>query len=286
MQSIPSIAILLATYNSEKYIVQQIDSILNQTNQDWILYINDDGSTDKTIQIIDRYVEIHNERIIKLLLGIDQLGAAHNFVIMLQEIDAKYYMFCDHDDIWIPTKVEESIKQIQILEEEHSNSAILVHTDLKIVDKNLKIIHESFYKATRINPDYFNTFNYLGVANCVTGCTMLINDFAKQCIPFYPPKLVMHDWWIAANISKTGIISYIPHATILYRQHLSNVLGVQKTGFNYLLHNITKLKKIFLLDFLKYQQIKTIGYGSGYFGEADPCFGDIDPLAENGSKNR
>lgn len=262
MNNNSSIAVLLTTFNSEKYLSQQIGSILNQTNQEWTLYINDDCSTDSTLQIIDHYVENNRNKIIKLSLGTQKLGAADNFVSMLNEVGSQYYMFCDHDDVWLPSKIDDSIKQMRMMENKFPGSAILVHTNLKVVDENLNIVNDSFYKITKINPDYFGSFNYLGVANCVTGCTMLINDIAKKSIPFYPSNVVMHDWWIAVNISKIGVISYIPQATMLYRQHSSNVLGVQKTGIYYLIFNITKLKKIFLIDLRKYQQLKLIGYGS------------------------
>lgn len=256
------IAILLATYNSEKYLHQQIDSILEQTNQEWTLYVNDDYSTDSTLLIINRYTELHANKIIALSVRTKRLGAANNFITMLNNINSEYYMFCDHDDIWLPSKIDDSINQMQAMKKEHPDKSIIVHSDLRVVDENLNVIHDSFYKITKINPEYFNTFNYLGVANCVTGCTMLINDAAKKSIPHFPPDIVMHDWWIAVNVSKTGIISYLPKATILYRQHSSNVLGVQKTGIFYLIYNITKLREIFLFDLTKYRQLKAIGYGS------------------------
>ncbi len=259
MKNNSPIAILLATFNSEKYLNQQIDSILEQTNREWTLFINDDCSTDNTLQIIDHYTENHKNKIIRLSPGTQKSGAAYNFEFLLQAISSNYYMFCDHDDVWLPSKIDDSIKQMRVMEKEFPGSAVIVHTDLAVADENLHILHPSFYKKIKVNPVYFSSFNFLGVANCVTGCTMLINDMAKIKTPPLPMHFtMMHDWWIAINNSKTGKISYIPRATLLYRQHASNTIGVQKGG----IFNILYLRRNLLYDIRKYRYLRMLGYGN------------------------
>lgn len=162
MKNNTPIAILLATCNSEKYLNRQIDSILEQTNQEWTLFIRDDCSTDDTLQMINRYAETHKNKIIKLSPGPQRSGAAYNFESMLQAMSSEYYMFSDHDDAWLPSKIDDSIKQIQLMEKEFPGTAVVVHTDLAVTDENLQIIHPSFYKKIRVNPAYFASFNYLG----------------------------------------------------------------------------------------------------------------------------
>ena len=101
-----SIAILMATYNGEKYLKEQIDSIMNQTNHDWTLYIQDDGSKDKTLDIIKSYSD---ERIVWVDNGLTRQGCCMNFMSLLNKVESSYYMFCDQDDVWLPEKVQISI---------------------------------------------------------------------------------------------------------------------------------------------------------------------------------
>jgi glycosyltransferase involved in cell wall biosynthesis len=259
MKNNSPIAILLATCNSEKFLKQQIDSILEQTNQEWTLFIKDDCSTDGTLEMIDHYAETFKNKITKLPTGTQRSGAAYNFESMLQAISSDYYMFCDHDDSWLPTKIDDSIKQMRLKEKEFPGTAVIVHTDLAVADEHLKIIHPSFYKKIRVNPPYFSSFNFLGVANCVTGCTMLINDMARIKTPPLPLNFtMMHDWWIAINISKLGKIVYIPKATILYRQHASNAIGLQKGG----IFNILYLRRNLLYDKRKFRYLRMLRYGN------------------------
>lgn len=259
MENNSPLAILLATYNSEQYLAPQINSILEQSSSDWTLFIHDDGSTDSTLQIIQHYITSHKNKIIQLPKGNERSGAAYNFEFLLQAVQSDFYMFCDHDDVWLPSKIDDSLRQMQRMEKEHPGSAVIVHTDLTIVDENLQILHPSFYKKTRVNPVYFASFNFLGIANCVTGCTMLINNLAKIKTPPFPENFnMMHDWWIAINNCRDGKISYLPKATLLYRQHASNTIGVQKGG----LFKILYLRRNLLYDIRKYRYLRMLGYGS------------------------
>ena len=100
----------MATFNGETYLTDQIDSILNQTSDDWTLYINDDGSNDGTENIIQSYSKKHGDKIVILNLFPKGMGAASNFLSMLENIESEYYMFSDQDDVWSPKKIEKSVK--------------------------------------------------------------------------------------------------------------------------------------------------------------------------------
>jgi rhamnosyltransferase len=262
MKNNTSIAILLATFNSAAWLSQQIESILSQTNSDWTLYINDDGSKDNTLNIIDSYINNYNGKILLLNLNQKNLGAALNFQALLNEVDSSYYMFCDHDDVWLPGKIEVTFKAMRGVELKYPGTGILVHTDLSVVDDKLSVIHPSFYKYSKTNPIKFCSFNYLGVANCVTGCTLMINNAVKEIVPPIPVSFIMHDWWIALNISKKGIIFYVPEQTILYRQHTKNVVGAKRVGIQYLFGIIFNLRKTLRIDIKNYRILKLLGYGS------------------------
>ena len=140
------IAILMATYNGSRYLREQIDSILSQTNDNWQLYIHDDGSTDSTMDIILEYCNKYIGKIVYLNDAQKHRGAAMSFMYLLKQVEADYYMFCDQDDVWLPNKVEQEFKSIT----EYSNEKpILVFSDLYIVDEKLNVIEKSYWRYMR-----------------------------------------------------------------------------------------------------------------------------------------
>ena len=124
------IAILMSTYNGECYLKDQIESILSQTYKDWILYIRDDGSTDRTIRIIKTYVGNYPDKIIYEYDRLGNLGSGRSFMKLLSSIDSDYYMFCDQDDVWLPSKIEKTYLKMKSLEMNHAHNAIAVFTNL------------------------------------------------------------------------------------------------------------------------------------------------------------
>ena len=245
MTSESSVAIVMATYNGEKYLKNQIESILKQTYLNWTLYIGDDGSTDSTKTIIDYYA-INYTNIVKVDTGTQNLGAKRRFMTLLESVQADYYMFSDQDDVWLENKIEISLNKIKSEETANPNRPVVVHTDLIVTDENLSHIHESFWKRSKIKPDVLNNVNYLGVFNCATGCTMIFNNHAKNVSLPMPDVAPMHDWWVTINTAKNGIIATVETPTILYRQHLSNVVGAREISSMYfikkLIHIFSTLK--------------------------------------------
>ena len=200
--------ILMATYNGRRYVAKQIESILNQTYQDFRLIISDDCSTDSTLKILEEY-EAKDNRIEIFHQG-ENLGVVANFEFLIGRVRSEYFMFADQDDIWEPVKIEKSVKK---LEEEHLD---LVYTDLAVVDSRLHEIAPSYWRLKGL--DYrikkYNNFESLYLNNFVTGCTMLVRS--KWINEFMPlPKE-----------SKNGVrIGYIDEPTMKYRQHKDNKIG-------------------------------------------------------------
>jgi len=222
------IAILLSTYNGEKYLNEQIDSILAQSYQNWTLFVRDDGSTDRTVSIIDEYCRIYPKKIKKICNTKGNAGVIRSFEILLENSIADYSMFCDQDDVWLPKKIEKTLDRMKTLEITNGCSTpILVHTDLTVVDENLNLIYQSFCKFSRINASAINSsIYYLGLINSVTGCTLMINRAARNKVLPFANNIEMHDAWIAICVKKnSGVLSFIEEQTILYRQHSNNVLG-------------------------------------------------------------
>ena len=200
------IAILLATYNGEKYLKPQIDSILSQMDrvpEKCVLYVHDDGSTDRTCEILKEYV-IGCPGKVKLLEGPPQGGSTKNFMFLLKEVEADYYMFSDQDDVWMPNKIEREYEEIKKLEV----SPALVFSDMKVVDEDLKVIDPSFYSYSNLNP-YRTKLNELILENVVSGCCMMFNRKLGDLALRYSDldKIKWHDWWIteiAAAVSRNN----------------------------------------------------------------------------------
>lgn len=255
------LAILMATYNGESYISEQIESILSQTYRNWTLYVKDDLSMDSTLSIVRKYAAI-DDRIV-LLDSVDKCGAKGNFTSMMEGIDADYYMFSDQDDVWLPNKVEKSISALQELEAKYPNLPLIVHTDLKVVNESLSTICPSLWQMFRIEPSLLNTFDRLGGHCLVTGCTMAFNKKAKSVSLPMSDAAIMHDVWMALKVYKEkGIIEYISDPTILYRQHGHNTLGAKDFRYNYVLNKFKRLRGVIKENISYYRMLSALSFGS------------------------
>ena len=223
-----SIDILLATYNGQDYLGEQIDSILAQSNQDWRLVIRDDGSADNTLSIIKDYVSRYPDKIGFIEDEGSHLGASLNFQRLLENSAAEYIMFCDQDDVWLPRKIERTLNLLKATEKEYPNKPVLVHTDLRVVDSRLKTIARSTWRYQGTFPEIGNDPDKVVLQNVATGCTIMINQKAKDASMPIPKEAIMHDWWIVINVAKHGRIVYIPDQLVLYRQHSNNAVGAKK----------------------------------------------------------
>jgi rhamnosyltransferase len=213
--------ILMATYNGERFISEQIESIRNQSFQAWELYIRDDRSSDQTPEIIREYTE-KDSRIHFINDGETlNLGVIGSFHTLLNYAEADYYFFSDQDDVWLPNKLELALNRAQ---EEPKGTPLMVYTDLKVVNQNLEVISESMI---RTQSGHANTELVQELTeNTVTGGVSMINhSLATQW--YDDENVIMHDWYLALLASATGKLIYIDEPTQLYRQHDANVLGAR-----------------------------------------------------------
>lgn len=216
------IAILMSTYNGQKYLSQQIKSILNQSNTSWHLYIRDDGSEDNTCSIIREFA-VSDERITFMNDGaVKNIGVVRSFMELLRLTKADFYMFSDQDDVWKKDKVENTLKKM--LSCHYKSSPVCVHTNLLVVDRSLEPLNNG-----KPAPKYvWSSFQKLLFWNCVTGCTMMINQRLKEKINFKElnyNQIYMHDWWLALIAAEFGELTFLDEQTMLYRQHGDNVEG-------------------------------------------------------------
>ena len=239
------ISILLASCNGDKYIREQIDSLLKQSVQDFKLFINDDKSTDDTFSIISEYAGSYPDKVFIAQNAVNSGGAKNNFIKMMISHKDDYVMLCDQDDIWKPNKIEKSLAKIKEMEAQYGESKpLLVHTDLTLVDEKLEIIAPSYMKKTKARFER-NKLNNLLIHNILTGCSVMYNRALAKLLSAEPDYMIMHDWWIGLVASTFGEIGAVYEPTVLYRQHDSNEFGANRRNpVSHLFHKLFHFREV------------------------------------------
>lgn len=232
--------ILMATYNGEKYIEEQIQSILNQTHQNFRLLISDDCSKDNTRKILKKLAEKDNR--ITLNFQNENLGVVKNFEFLLKNVENDFFMFADQDDYWYENKIELSLNKLK------EENADLVYTDLEVVDSNLSVINKSYWdlKSFRKKIQKYNNFEALYLNNFITGCTIFCKkEWIDKILPLpKTSKYVLHDYWIALMVSLNGKISFVDKPLIKYRQHGNNSVGSKTVSET--LETLEEIRNLFI----------------------------------------
>lgn len=234
-----TIDILLATYNGEKYIAEQLDSLFSQDFTDWHLFIRDDGSSDDTLLLINKYIEENPTQITMIEDALGNVGPARCFSLLMQKSVAPYVAFCDQDDVWVTNKLSMQLLIMQEQEEIYtSDFPLLVHSDLFVVDDQLTVFADSLWGHQKLSPVNMSEINHLLVQNFVTGCTCLLNRKLVDITNKVPETVIMHDWWIALVVILKGKIISIPVSTVKYRQHEDNDTGAINWSAKYVYNQV------------------------------------------------
>jgi len=220
------LTIMLATYNGEKYLSAQLDSLIAQTFTEFTIWVQDDVSTDSTWEIINEYNTRYPGKFHMTRRSANSGSSKNNFLDMMITIRDSYLMLCDQDDIWLPDKIELTMAKMKAMEETHPNMPLLVHTDLKVVDHDLKVINPSFRTQTLRDYTRMELRHVLNLNN-VSGCTVMYNRALAELLIARPKHCVMHDWWLQLVATTCGKVGHINDATLLYRQHGQNVCGAK-----------------------------------------------------------
>jgi len=234
------IEILLATYNGERFLPEQIESITSQSFKDYNILASDDNSSDCTFEILRSYESVLGEKI--KVVQSNTHSAKENFYNLLDMADDEYIALCDQDDFWESDRLEKSLKALQRLEKRYGKETpILVHSDLEIVDENLNSKNKKMSELTGISEaikyakkesKYLYTisteksFSRYLVENNITGNTVIIN---KALLDIYkrPKVSFMHDWWLGLIAFTFGKVGFLNECLVKYRQHESNELGAK-----------------------------------------------------------
>lgn len=227
-----TVNILLSTYNGEKYLAEQIDSIVNQTYTDWNLLIRDDGSTDNTVSIIKNYEE--KDARIKFInsFQIENVGVHLSFKNLAKFSDADWYFLCDQDDVWLPKKIESMLFYARGDEKE----AKLLYSDLTTVDSELNILserirHKTGHSKAPLLKDYL-------LQPTVTGCGAMFNQKLRDYWLLESNIIGLHDSMLGFIAASLGKLEFIDESYTLYRQHSQNVIGSSSaSGIQAILHS-------------------------------------------------
>ena len=213
--------ILMSTYNGQQFLAEQIRSIQDQSYTDWTLFIRDDGSSDNTKEILKDFE--HQDSRIHLIDSdkSDNLGVIKSFHKLVNHDRADYYFFSDQDDVWLPNKLELSLKEAQNY---LADLPLMVYMDLKVVNQDLEIMTESMVKS---QSHHANTELVQELTeNTVTGGVAMINHALAEMWQ-ETDDILMHDWYLALLASAFGNLVFIDQPGELYRQHSDNVLGAR-----------------------------------------------------------
>ena len=220
----PRICVLLSTYNGEKYIKQQLDSIISQTVNNVDIIVRDDGSSDLTLQILEEYA---SRGLIQLYKGETNLGPAHSFLTLLSISDGyDFYFFSDQDDVWMPDKISRAMDQIEKIDD----IPVLYYSNAELVDDRLRQLNKNVYGRKQ--------FPHMVTVLCgcsILGCTISMNRKLRDIVKSKYSnqlKIGMHDYFVSEICMICGgKIKYDDIPSLLYRQHDNNVIGykIKKT---------------------------------------------------------
>ena len=217
-----SVLILLSTYNGEKYLREQLDSLLNQTVSVEIL-VRDDGSTDSTCEILDEY-KIKGK--LDWYTG-DNVKSAKSFWDLVKKApQADFYAFCDQDDYWFENKIERALSKISQIE--NQNQPILYCSNVTVADSTLRPI-----KDMSSSGNTFTDFPHSLIYSLAPGCTFVFNARAMEEFIKYDMNTnfeIIHDWLAHKIVAMMGLVIYDSQPSMLYRQHGNNVIGAQRKG--------------------------------------------------------
>lgn len=211
------ISVCIATYNGEKYLAQQLDSILVQLDEQDEVILSDDGSSDDTLTIIRDYAEKDGR--IRLIEG-PRSGVIANFEQAIKEAQGDYIFLADQDDVWFPEKVAETLAFF-----EKSPKIDIVVSDLVIVDEGLKMIRPSYFEYRKIKTGFWANIlknSYIGAGLCFR------SRMKKKILPI-PHKVPMHDMWIGLLAEQTKSSAFLQKPLTYYRRHDENVSEIATT---------------------------------------------------------
>lgn len=228
-----AVHIVLATYNGDRFLTEQLGSLVAQSEPDWSLLVMDDGSSDRTLAIIDEAAR-NDGRVVRLPSPATRTGSAamafNDLLTRSLELGADYVFCCDQDDVWHQDKLRLVLAELRATEGE-SRVPTLIHHDLEVVDSQLLPVAESFWARMGFKPGSELIPQRLLSRNEVTGCALACNRALLEAALPIPDAAIMHDWWLALCAAYLGRLRPMPARLVKYRQHGRNAIGAKSVWF-------------------------------------------------------
>lgn len=227
---VKSLEIALATYNGARYLPAQLESLFAQTCQDFDIVVGDDKSDDATLEVVAHFQSRYPGRI-RVVGFAERAGTPfRNFARLSAFLRADYVSYCDQDDVWLPHKVAASLQRMRAAEARYGRACpLLVHTDMEIVDADLKRTHPSHWRHICGDPRR-RALKELLLEYGAAGCALTINRALRELALPFPAEAVSHDRWLVLVAAGLGRIEYIAEPSVLYRQHPANASSRRDRG--------------------------------------------------------
>lgn len=220
--------VLISTYNGEKHISPQLESIINE-KADLSIRIRDDSSSDNTVSLIKSYINSHPEINFFFEPSNTNIKPCLSFSKLISESNEDYIFLCDQDDVWVQGRAQRMLDKIQLIESSiGASTPLLLISDAVVVDSNLQKISPSFWDYEALNSTARLEINSALIQNISPGCTMLFNKALADLVDEIPAGTIMHDWWLYLVAACFGKVCFLEQPTILYRQHSNNAIGAKK----------------------------------------------------------
>lgn len=243
---IPSVCILMATYNGERFLEEQLESIANQTELDWVLWASDDGSSDGTRSILQNFAKRFPLGRVNVIDG-PREGFAINFLSLVRNpnVRAKNYAYSDQDDVWVRDKLRWATEYLDAMPQK---IPALYCSRTEYVDEKMSSI--GYSKNYQSPPSFFNAL----VQNIASGNTMVFNQEARNLILNSGKniKVPLHDWWTYIVVTACGgRVLFDKRLTVYYRQHDGNLWGMNTGWFN----RMVRIKNLFAGRYRSWNEI-------------------------------
>ena len=239
-----NISVAMATFNGEKFISEQLDSILVQLGSEDEIIISDDNSKDSTVEIVKGYMKSDSR--IKLFSNVNH-GVIKNFENAIKLSQNEIVFLCDQDDVWDHNKVAVIKKYFQ-----NDNKLMVIVSDAYVTDDKLKIIIDSFFELMNSHRGVVRNV----LKNTYLGCTMAFRQSAKPYFLPIPTNVGMHDMWIGISMEMFGETQFIPEKLVYYRRHDSTVTKMNKSKFSNIKSAILQRKDLTIELYKRHNSIK------------------------------
>jgi glycosyltransferase involved in cell wall biosynthesis len=214
--------VILAVFNGQTYLPEMLDSLLSQTTRDFNVLVRDDGSRDKSLEIIASYKPRFDGRL-SVITGEPSGSATANFGILMRETKADYALLADQDDVWKPEKVELTLRSLKEAEAKYGRSTpIYFATDIAVVNKDLELISASYWKWKRLRPSMMSNLSQSLICVPIQGMASGLNRALLDLANPVAEKAISHDWWAQLIAAAMGKVICDPTVTALYRVHGGN----------------------------------------------------------------